>query len=148
MTYLDTRDLYTRQQELQDELDNLIEARNDTEEEINQSCEDGNYGPEEAEELAAVEQSLQEWIDNYQEELDALNELESEVGGEWMHGTILIPEEDFEEYAQDLADDLHGDAVRDQSWPFYHIDWEQAAKDLQQDYSSVTFEGTDYFFRS
>lgn len=52
----------------------------------------------------------------------------------------------FETYAQELAEDI-GAINRDAQWPNTCIDWEQAARELQQDYSSVTIDGTDYWYR-
>jgi hypothetical protein len=34
------------------------------------------------------------------------------------------------------------------SWPLTCIDWERAARELAYDYSSVSFDGTDYYIRS
>jgi antirestriction protein len=59
----------------------------------------------------------------------------------------LIPERDFEEYAQELADDC-GMIPDNLSWPLTCIDWERAARELAYDYSSVSFDGTDYYIRS
>jgi hypothetical protein len=37
---------------------------------------------------------------------------------------------------------------RDLKWPFTCIDWEQAASELQMDYSAVDFDGVIYWIRS
>ena len=58
----------------------------------------------------------------------------------------LIPEREFVDHAQQLAEDIG--AVEDFSrWPVSCIDWEQAARELQTDYTSVEYEGTTYFYR-
>jgi len=44
----------------------------------------------------------------------------------------------------DCAEDLVG---RIEGWPFDCVDWDQAARDLAMDYSSVEFEGEDYLYR-
>ena len=140
--YLDTRDLYKRQCELQEELDALVEA---VEEALEMHL---RLDTEESEELhREARDDHAKWLDEYQEELDELNRLENEVGDEWLHGCTLIPERDFEYYAQELAEDLHGNAIRDASWPFDCIDWDQAAEELKMDYSSCEYEGTTYLFR-
>jgi len=60
----------------------------------------------------------------------------------------LIPEEDFEEYAQDLAYDL-GYASRNDTSPLHDfIDWEGWAESLKDDYQEVTFDGDTYLIRS
>lgn len=84
------------------------------------------------------------------EELKALTDLQDEADGysDWRHGATLIRDSYFEDYARDLADDLHGRAARDASWPFDYIDWEKAADALKMDYTSVSFGGEDYWVRS
>ena len=52
--------------------------------------------------------------------------------------------DDFEEYAEELASDCYD--IPD-TWPHRCIDWEKAARELAQDYSLVTFRGTDYYWR-
>ena len=59
----------------------------------------------------------------------------------------LIPERDFKEYAQELAEEI-GAIPDDVSWPMTCIDWERAARELLMDYTSVTYDGTDYYIRS
>lgn len=59
--------------------------------------------------------------------------------GEW-YPLIFIHENSFAEYARDLADDLYGAEMRDSSWPFNCIDWEQAAEELKGDYSPVDID--------
>lgn len=65
--------------------------------------------------------------------------------GDW-YPITLIADESFEEYAQDLAEDI-GAIQRDAQWPNNHIDWKAAAEALQQDYSSVEYDGTTYWYR-
>lgn len=141
MSYLDTRDLYKRQCELQEELDALEKALEEAKSAyIEAPVEQGGY-------YATAYDALKDWLEEYKEELDALNQLENEIGREWTHGETLIPEDEFENYARDFAEDIHGNAVRDASWPFDCIDWAQAAEDLQQDFSTVEYQGDTYFFR-
>jgi DNA repair exonuclease SbcCD ATPase subunit len=156
MKILDTRDLYKRQQELQADLDALQEAVTEADETLDAYKYDSiDTLPEEQgdafdrmeeyqEALATAEQDLKEWQDEYQEELDELNALVQEVS-EWRYGTELIPEDDFTEYAQDLAEDCYN---LPDHWPFTCIDWGRAAEELKQDYSTVDYQGTTYLFRS
>jgi hypothetical protein len=58
----------------------------------------------------------------------------------------LIPEDDFEDYARELAEDI-GAIDPDASWPLNCIDWAEAARMLAQDYTNVSFDGTDYLIR-
>lgn len=59
----------------------------------------------------------------------------------------LIPEDQFEDYAQELAEDI-GAINREYQWPLYCIDWEWAAIELKHDYTSATVEGQDYLMRA
>ena len=45
-----------------------------------------------------------------------------------------------------MADDI-GATDKSQAWPNNCIDWEQAAQELQQDYTSVELGGTTYWVR-
>ena len=147
MNIIDTRDLYKRQQELQSELETLQDAVSDAQESLDE-CQDTDEQEALADTLNEATAELEDWQSEYQEELDELNDLESEVGDEWMHGETLIPADGFADYARDLAEDLHGNAIRDAAWPFDHIDWEAATDDLKSDYSEVEYQGTTYLFRS
>ena len=155
MNIIDTRDLYKQQCELQSELETLQDAVSEAQEALDEllttyrAAVDAGY-PTTAtgDALNEATAELEDWQSEYQEELDELNALESEVGDEWMHGETLIPADGFADYARDLAEDLHGNAIRDAAWPFDHIDWEAATDDLKSDYSEVEYQGTTYLFRS
>ncbi len=89
---------------------------------------------------------LQDDASSDAEELKALQALDEEgrdATSEWVHGEVLIRDSYFEDYAQQFA------AIdRNAEWPVNCIDWKQAAEQLQQDYSSVNFDGQDYWIRS
>ena len=61
--------------------------------------------------------------------------------------SLMIPEGNFKEYAQKLADDL-GLTSKGDSWPLNCIDWDEATDELASDYSTVKVNGTTYLFRS
>lgn len=64
--------------------------------------------------------------------------------GDWYPGT-LIRDSYFTEYAQELVSDI-GDMPRE--IPSYIvIDWEATAHNIQQDYSSIEFDGVTYWYR-
>lgn len=83
------------------------------------------------------------------EELTTLESLASEAEGspDWQHGETLIRDSYFKEYAQELAEDC-GLVDAAATWPTHCIDWEQAARELQMDYTAVEFDGVDYWIRS
>lgn len=74
---------------------------------------------------------------------------ESEIGGDWSYGVALIREDTFEDYARELAEDIGaiGSDVSN-NWPLSCIDWEQAARELAMDYTSVEFLGYTYYVRA
>lgn len=77
----------------------------------------------------------------------AFDDDEGEGATDWMYGACFIREEYFEEYAQQLAEDI-GTITPAASWPLTYIDWKAAAHALAQDYSSVSFLGYDYYVRA
>jgi len=91
---------------------------------------------------------LAEWdASDEAKEFKGLQALQEEAGGyspDWDHGTLLIRDSYFTEYAEDLAYDI-GAVDDDMQWPLRHIDWEAAAEELKVDYTSVTFDGEDYW---
>jgi hypothetical protein len=66
---------------------------------------------------------------------------------EWRDGVALIRDTYFRDYAMELADDL-GMLPKNYTWPTSCIDWDQAARELQMDYSSCDFYGVTYWYRS
>lgn len=65
--------------------------------------------------------------------------------GDW-YPVTLIRDSYFKDYAQELADDI-GAVNAEATWPNSCIDWDQAARELQQDYSAVEYDGVIYWYR-
>lgn len=102
------------------------------------------------EERDTARAALAEWEEENGEEFSALKSLADQAegyAGDWRYGATLIRDTYFEDYARELAEDI-GAIKRDMGWPYTCIDWEQAAEELQQDYTSVDFAGVDYWVRS
>jgi predicted S18 family serine protease len=149
---IDSRDVIARIEELEslredllnniDELKNNLETIASDDEEI-KDCK---------EQIKSAETSLTEWDDSDEgQELKILKALADEAGGcaDWQYGETLIRDSYFQEYAEQLADDLgYLDDDKANQWPFTCIDWERAARELQYDYTSVTFDDIDYWIRS
>jgi DNA repair exonuclease SbcCD ATPase subunit len=162
---LDSRDVIARIDELQGELDDAEETIADLELTIGNTEDELAALPRESEEWQSLNEklggyqddltievrALNEWKADYGDELKELKDLASECEGygDWIHGDTLINDDFFEEYAEELADDLGylGSRREPLKWPFTCIDWEQAAKELQQDYSSVSFGGQTFWVR-
>lgn len=86
--------------------------------------------------------------DELNDELQALQSLSDEANSadDWIYGATLIRDSYFKEYTQQLAEEL-GLIENDSTWPHNCIDWDQAANELQVDYSSVEFDGVTYWVR-
>jgi hypothetical protein len=113
MSYLDTRDLQGRLEELDCALDDP----------------DGLDSDEQAEhaELTSLSQEI----------------------SEWHHGETMIPEDEFAEYAEELAKETS--VIPEEAfnrWPYTCIDWDDAADQLKQDYTEVKYQGTTYLVRA
>jgi hypothetical protein len=83
------------------------------------------------------------------EELLVLKSLAEEAENvcSWEDGETMIHDTYFREYAEQYADDI-GAVGTENQWPLTHIDWEAAADDLQQDFSSVDYDGQTFWVRS
>jgi hypothetical protein len=96
--------------------------------------------------------ALDSWDDA--EELAKLESLADELQGmggdhQWegnWYPACLIRDSHFKDYAMALADDC-GMIPDNASWPMTCIDWDQAARELQMDYSSVEIDGVTYWTR-
>lgn len=142
MKTIDTRDLYKRKCELEDLRDALQDARDEL-----KAYQEDNDGETSDELEKAVDDAENQFGDDEADELRELENLESEIS-DFMRGETLIPVDDFEEYAQQLAEELGDYDSRNAKWPLTCIDWKQAAADLAQDYIEVSYQGTDYYVRA
>lgn len=143
MKTIDTRDLLKRLNELQDLKSNLEAAREEREQ-IGGETSSTQEQIDEADE--AVQAAEAEFSFDDEEELKELETLESEIS-DFRYGETMIPEGDFTNYAMQLAEDI-GAIPSDAQWPCTCIDWEQAAEELAQDYTTVTYQGEDYLVRA
>lgn len=107
-------------------------------------CEDEN-GEILTPETADYEHENRDEIEEYAK-LQALCDEAEGYSSDWKYGATLIRDSHFEDYARELAEDT-GAVSRDAQWPLQHIDWEAAADELKQDYTSVEFDGTTYWVR-
>lgn len=110
------------------------------------------------ERIEGLEVELEQCPDNFTfedgEELRTLTAIMAELAGyggdeQWRddwYPLTLIRDSYFRDYAQELAEDI-GAVDRNASWPNNCIDWDQAARDLRVDYSSVEIDGITYLYR-
>lgn len=141
-------DEYSRLDDERQELRSLLEAAKE-----NLACFEGTLNildasEEDLEKLDdlkyAVDAADEELVMWNEENLDRYNKLE-DLPHEWKEsmGTTAISEDDMAEYARDLFEVTSGIDIR--KWPYHHIDWEDAAKDLMCDMESVYFEGETFY---
>jgi hypothetical protein len=143
---LDSRDVDSRIEELEAERDALLGALDEARTASGEAQRDGRDDVH-AEEVTAAQAALDEWGDG--EELAALVAFRDEADGycsDWRYGATLVRDSYFQDYAQELADDI-GALGKDTQWPHTCIDWGQAARELRADYSSAELDGVTYWFR-
>ena len=131
---IDVRDIIARVEELREERDDLQTALDGgSQEDINALAE---WETDNAEELAELESLL-----------DDLNGMggDEQWEGDW-YPVTLIRGSYFQDYAQELAEEC-GMIDTNAKWPMTCIDWEQAARELKYDYSSVEVNGVTYWTR-
>lgn len=142
--YLDTRDLVEKREELKHQvLDSFLETFEHYADQV-----------EEYDDILFDEEEVQEWKDNWLDEIAEINDierLEDEVndysGDDFEFGVTLIEEKDFEEYCEDFMYDC-GYISRDLPAIIgNNIDWSGIADDMRIDYTEVEYEGTTYLFR-
>lgn len=144
---IDTRDLQERLEELQG-LKEAVETAQSIVDELMVSdlaAAQPNFDEKLDEARAELDEACEAFDSDAQSELEELEALSEEVS-EWTSGNQLIPEDDFEDYCQELCEDI-GDIPKD--LPSYIvIDWEATARNLKADYSEVEYQGTTYLYRS
>lgn len=140
---IDHNDMLTHD-DLQNMLDETLEEARAL---IDPHCED-------AADVASNLDELVSWYENDLDEqtdipgLDEVIEQGHELQGfidDLPKGETAINEDFFEEYTKTLIEDIRG--VDMNEWPFYLIDMEQAAGDLQQDFCEIVLDGVTYWFR-
>jgi hypothetical protein len=136
MSYIDTRNLAKRLEELQAAEEYLKDARKALE------------NADEDDDIAELQENLEyaegEFGEEEEEELEELKQIESEVS-EFEAGNALIPEDEFVEYCMDMLSDI-GDLPRNIPW-YIVIDREATADNLKADYGEVEYQGTTYLYR-
>lgn len=133
---LDVRDLHARAEELETEAAELLDL--DTAE-----LSDETEG-----ELR--ERGHLDLADEIEELREVLGELRGYGGdeqwrGDWYPVTLIL-DSYFEDHARELAEDC-GMVTPHARWPNNCIDWEEAADQLKQDYTSIIIRGVTYWYR-
>jgi len=156
-TYLDSRDVESRIEELEAERDEflftdpteeaLVEAANGGDEAASAALEDYRL---EREDSAAFKLLQASWEDSESGlELNALVSLRGEVennSSEWSHGLTLIREEVFVDHIREQEEEDNEALDSLEWWISQAIDWDKVAETLKGDYKSVKFQGETYYY--
>lgn len=149
MSYIDTRDLETKREELKD---SLLEDWNEKFEnnQVDEFCQikfellDGDDF--ENIDRETIQEFKDYWEDEYKE-IEEIDEVEQAVGSEFSYGCTLIDEDDFEDYCEEFCLDVGYISKDIPHLIRNNIDFEGIADDMKQDYSEVEYQGTTYLFR-
>lgn len=116
---IDSRDIIARLEELQEELDDL-------------------EAPE----------AIQEWHDDNDDEYLPLVKLaeECESLGDWKYGETLIHRRIFVDHVREMCVDC--EYIPDNLPTWIEIDWQKTADNVEQDYTTVDFDGHEYLIRA
>lgn len=128
---IDSRDVIARIEEIETE---LRESLDDAELDVSCLVPDDLFGEDDRE-------LLEEWTS-----LTALARQGADYAPDWEYGEALVRDSYFKDYARELAEDC-GMVSSDAEWPARCIDWEQAARGLRMDYTSIDFDGVTYWTR-
>lgn len=161
---IDSRDIISRYEELNDELEGLEQSIIDAVEDCNAFVKENGLTDYSEDEIKSL-QKLQEEVDNAKDafvafdqsfdkdELDTLTEVisQGENSPDWSYGETLIHENYFIDYIKDLIDDCYDmpKEFKEGKWPFNHLemDWEGAAEEAKQDYMEIEVDGEIYYIR-
>lgn len=86
----------------------------------------------------------------YLDVLIAFSEAGASASEDWEYGAVCVADAHFEDYARDLAEECAPSREAQQmlsQWPYCHIDWEEAANALKDDYTSIEFDGYTFWTR-
>jgi hypothetical protein len=100
--------------------------------------------------IATPVDEREEWDEDFMAAVFELKEqLFAPLGDYARNEPTMIVDSYFEEYAQELAVELGFiDRNNIDEWPCSCIDWEDAAEQLKNDYTEVTFGGYTYYVRA
>lgn len=146
-TVFDSRDLIEYKEYLQQE---LIDKYNDFMNDKHESNED----IDEWEDIDDVDDITDEdFIDSNEDDISHLESItnfcdELEDYGDFKYGEVIIHEDYWVEYCEELCKDL-GEIPSKLPWYIEnHIDWDGVADELKIDYTTATYDGDEYYMRA
>jgi hypothetical protein len=165
---IDSRDLIAREEELREEYNDLKEAVDYAFNELKVFQETPPDSTDESEvvedynnevdtlsqELADANVSIGEWENDYLDEFEMLIDIisQGEDSPDWNYGETLIHENYFTAYIEELVNDCYEmpKEFTEGKWPWNHasIDWESAADEAKQDYTTIDSNRETYYIRA
>ena len=147
--YIDSEDVIENVDELENDIQNLSEELDELIQELD--ALEGVINTVSAKDVEKVKGQIDDHkktISETKEELRPYKDLAEQCQnyGEWRYGTRLIHKREFKNYAREFAEDI-GVVDKRADWPMNCIDWDQAADELENDYSSFDFDGEEYLMR-
>lgn len=146
---IDSRDVIAMVADLESQIEDLNSEMEAKDLEIELIDSESEEGREKIADLSLEIDDLQGQRSDLQERLNPVKALADECEGyasDWQYGATLIRDDYFEDFAREEAESLG--LIKDEiGWPYDCIDWQEAAEQLQQDYSSVDFDGVTYWVR-
>lgn len=147
---IDSRDVIAAVESLESQIEDCdfeIEAKQDAIADCDSSTEEGR---ESIADLNLDLDDLRNQKAGLEDELRPLKLFADDAencSSDWKYGATLIRDSYFEDFARQEVEDV-GDLPKDLPWYIEsNINWEGVAEDLQQDYSSVEFDGVTYWVR-
>lgn len=130
---IDIRDIIKRYKELKEEF--LVVDENFDEEDDNYLYDNEKFDEENLEEFNSLKKLLNECEGNGGDH---------EWNGDW-YPVTLINDDHFEDFAEQECKEL-GYLNQDHPW-WIEINWEATAGNMKQNYTSVDFDGADYWVK-
>jgi chromosome segregation ATPase len=153
--YLDIDEVKTLKSDLED-IETDIETTNEEIEELKAKLEDLKMNETDTDEIHDQIVDLGNELRELSANLDDLNKKHLELCEQIdtdldevlyaLRNDIVVCESDFTEYCQEMLQEC-GDLPKDLPW-YIAIDWQQTADNMRQDYTSLTFNGTEYLYRA
>lgn len=105
-----------------------------------------------------VDQFDQDTLFHHERLLTELAKQGADYSTEWEDGETLIRDDHFQDFARELVEECGyfdhnagsdaGHGVDWDAWPYRCIDWARIADELKEDYTTIQFDGVDYWIRS
>lgn len=151
---IDIRNVIERFEELETERSDFNDLIADQQEIIDDPESSEEDKDDARREIESLHNNIHEWVGDNEHEFNTLKELLDDLAGyggdhqwrgEW-YPVTLIRDSHFRDYAETLADEI-GAMDSNAGWPMNCIDWDEAAKQLKMDYSTVEFGEVTYWYR-